>query len=296
MTLIPCPACGSPEPRRIGAIPVASSFAGNPMEGFAADLAVCRTCGLGFRSPQPPQDVLARLYEAGSGTAWSEATTDRRDWEIAAEMVARVSAANVLDVGCFDGAFLDSLPPGVERVGIEINVDAAATAKGRGVRIAAEDLFDASLGEERFDLVAAFDVIEHVHDPRAFLGTMAGLVRPGGHLLFATGNLDARTWKLMGSRYLYCWFQEHIAFVSPRWTLAEAARHGLEVVDIVRFGHGPQGARAFLAGAVKNLLYKLAPGLIARLRRAGVAPDVALPPPAWTGARDHFVALLRVKS
>lgn len=299
MTSVTCPACQATRIRSLGAIPIATSFAGNPIEGFAADLAICRECGLGFRSPQPPQEVLASLYEAGSGSAWSDATTNRRDWMIAEQMISARSPASVLDVGCFDGAFLEGLPSGIERVGIEINTEAAAIAESRGVRIAAQDLFEATGADELFDFVVAFDVIEHVHNPREFLGLMASLVRPGGHVLFATGNLDAKTWKFMGSNYLYCWFQEHIAFVSPRWTRAEASRQGLEVVEIVRFGHAPTGLRALVVGCVKNVLHRLAPRLIAKLRARASAtsgqiePETAFAPPAWTGAHDHFVALLR---
>lgn len=295
-----CPACGSARVRRVGAIPLSDTFAGRRVDPMPADLVRCEDCGLGYRDPQPSQATLARLYQAGSATAWSVEVGSRRDWSLAAAVVARVAPANVLDVGCFDGGFLRMLPPGIERVGIEINPEAADRSREAGVRIAASDLNELAGTAESFDCVVAFDVIEHVHDPAAFLKMLAGVVRPGGHLIFATGNFDAPTWRVMGSRYLYCWFQEHIAFVSPRWTERQAAPLGLSVVELTPFGHLESGPVGFATGLAKNLLYRVAPGIVDASRKRSPADDAEqvlageLPaPPAWVSARDHFLAVLR---
>ncbi|TIC73611.1 tubulin gamma chain [Wallemia mellicola] len=50
--------------------------------------------------------------------------------------------------------------------------------------IAAEDL--AKQGEEKFDVVCAMEVIEHVDKPSEFLKTCSKLVKPGGHLFLST--------------------------------------------------------------------------------------------------------------
>ncbi|TIC25289.1 tubulin gamma chain [Wallemia mellicola] len=50
--------------------------------------------------------------------------------------------------------------------------------------IAAEDL--AKQGEEKFDVVCAMEVIEHVDKPAEFLKTCSKLVKPGGHLFLST--------------------------------------------------------------------------------------------------------------
>jgi hypothetical protein len=48
--------------------------------------------------------------------------------------------------------------------------------------VAYDPLFaaDTSLLQQHYDFVAASEVAEHAHDPRAFLDTLASMVRPGG--------------------------------------------------------------------------------------------------------------------
>jgi SAM-dependent methyltransferase len=299
MTSVVCPSCGSPRIRIVGQIPPSTTFAGNVVETMPADLVLCRVCRLGFRHPQPSHEQLVRLYESGSDSAWSETGAERQDWKIATGLIARIGAASVLDIGCFDGGFLSGLPSGVDKVGVEIHPGAAQRAQERGVRVVAADLYELNELDERFDCVVAFDVIEHVHDPRRFLTELVSAVRPGGHVIIATGNIETPTRRFMGSRYLYSWFQEHIAFVSPRWTRSEASRLGLSVVETIRFSHTSGGLLGYFGGFVKNAAYKAAPGAVQRARVWSLATASPLEralssaPPAWTAAKDHFVVLLR---
>ncbi len=264
-----------------------------------ARLAVCRRCHLGFRSPQPSREKLAELYAAGADSAWQIDDQPRPDWQRAAHLVTEIGASTVLDVGCFDGSFFDLVDDHIEPLGIEINPEAARRAQDRGVNIIARDLHQLHALGTTVDCAVAFDVIEHVHDPADLLSALLHVVKPGGHLIFATGNFSAPAQRLMGSKYLYSWYQEHIAFVSPRWTRMQASSLGVEVIELTRFSHHPQGGRGFVAGLVKNAAYRLAPELVNRGRRSQRADDTLLPgtpafgPPVWTSAKDHFLVLLR---
>lgn len=295
MSASACPGCGSLRLRTIGPIPAAGAFAGRAVKAVTSDLVICRDCHLGFRSPQPSLETLAAWYESGAHEAWTAPAKRRLDWELAERNIARLGVGSVLDVGCFDGAFLARLPQTLDRAGIEINQAAAERAREQGIRIVAADLHELADHQERFDCVVAFDVLEHVHDPQTLLASLAGAARPGGHVIVATGNLDAASWRVMGSRYLYCWFQEHIAFASPRWLANVAPGLGLEVVSVEKYSPRPGPRRGLLVGAAKNVAYRLAPRLVNR-SRSGVLPGAEPAPPAWAAARDHFIAVLRVSA
>jgi SAM-dependent methyltransferase len=272
-------------------------FAGKEVGLMPAELAVCRTCHLGFRTPQPQLDDLGALYESGSESAWSIEELDRADWTMAAGWVDRLGATSVLDVGCFDGGFLGLLPDSIKKAGVEINPAAARRAAGRGVEIVAKDLNDLADFTEKFDLVSAFDVIEHVHDPSGFLAVLANVVTPGGYVILATGDLEAPTARLMGSRHLYSWYLEHISFVSPRWTRRAAPRLGFDIVSIEHFSHTSEVRLGFLTGMLKNGVYRISPRLMDKVR-AAVRPSQEMsalptPPPAWTSAKDHMLVVLR---
>lgn len=298
MTVGVCPSCGSGNTKDLGEVPSSNTFAGRAVPPMPARLGACRDCHLGFKSPQPSRARLAQLYGAGSDSAWLVEEQPRPDWRTAARLVGELGASTVLDVGCFDGAFFDAVDGSIAKFGVEINPEASARARARGVDVVAADLNDLSTLGHDFDCVVAFDVIEHIHDPAAFLAELGRVVKPGGHVILATGNFFSFTQRLMRSHYLYSWYQEHIAFVSPRWMRLHGPRLGFEVVRISRFSHHPSGVAGFLVGMVKNGVYRLAPRLFERVRArvrdddAEQAPVSASAPPAWLSARDHFLVLL----
>ncbi|MFL6723889.1 MAG: bifunctional 2-polyprenyl-6-hydroxyphenol methylase/3-demethylubiquinol 3-O-methyltransferase UbiG [Sphingomicrobium sp.] len=97
-----------------------------------------------------------------------------------------------LDVGCGAGLLAEPLA----RMGAKVTaVDAAAEcidvardhAQGQGLAIdyraaGVEDL------DGTFDLVTSMEVIEHVADPRAFVGHLAARLAPGGLMILSTPN------------------------------------------------------------------------------------------------------------
>ena len=61
--------------------------------------------------------------------------------------------------------------------------------------------------EERFDIVLAMEVVEHVANVDAFIASCAQLVRPGGLMFFATINRTAKAYALaiVGAEYVMRW-------------------------------------------------------------------------------------------
>ena len=92
------------------------------------------------------------------------------------------SGRAIADVGCGTGGMVELL----SRFGTVTGVDEAPEAREycarRGLsRILSPDEWERS--GERYDLVTAFDVVEHVDDETAFLRRLAGHLRPGGRWL-----------------------------------------------------------------------------------------------------------------
>ncbi len=101
----------------------------------------------------------------------------------------------LLDVGFGQGEFLAAVRsriPAVEYWGVDL--------AERNVRMARENyglerLYAGSLDaflsaqEKRFDAVTAFEVIEHVPDPAAFVASVARAVKKGGFFALSTPNL-----------------------------------------------------------------------------------------------------------
>jgi len=299
-----CISCGSPT-RCLGPLPPSNLFAGRalpaPLPG--GDLYRCVACRLGFRHPRPPKHELDALYTTGSELSWTWEAADRTDWTLAARALRELKPgrAQVADIGCFDGTFLASLGPDVEKTGIEILPAAADAARAKGVDIIAPDFESLAGTSRRFDAITAFDVIEHVDDPLAFLSLLASVLRPGGVLIVSTGNLDAWSWTLMRNRYWYCAIPEHISFLSVRWFEHAAQALGLEIASMTKYAHARASVARRMYETAANFTYLMFPSAIAALRRRGIgnvsqalAPDLAgRYPPGWFTAADHVLVALR---
>ncbi|ACL73184.1 2-polyprenyl-3-methyl-5-hydroxy-6-metoxy-1 4-benzoquinol methylase-like protein [Thioalkalivibrio sulfidiphilus HL-EbGr7] len=297
---VQCPDCEG-EAIIIGPIPATDVFAGQvcerPLSGGA--LYRCRQCSLGFRWPRLGKDELDSMYEQGGELTWTALADSRQDWFAARGWLNQLlpTESRILDVGCFDGGFLEPLRGSYRCFGIEIHAAARDRAVKKGIDVIGTD-FSAVAGT--FDCVTAFDVIEHVERPKSFLRDCIAAVRPGGWVLISTGNLDAFTFRLMGSRYWYCSIAEHISFVSPAWFSGLADALGFQVVMQKNFSHSNSTMSRRIRQAVNNLLYRINPTGFRLLRKLGMGgkdvtkhPELADHPPGWESAHDHYMVLLK---
>jgi 2-polyprenyl-6-hydroxyphenyl methylase/3-demethylubiquinone-9 3-methyltransferase len=148
----------------------------------------------------------------------------------------------ILDIGCGGGILSEPLARlGAEMVGAdpsEENIAVAnAHAQESGVAVdyratTAEDLADAA---ERFDVVLAMEVVEHVADAGDFVVTCASMVKPGGLMIAATLNRTLKSFALaiVGAEYILRWLprgtHQWDKFVTPQELESAIERCGLNV-------------------------------------------------------------------
>jgi ubiquinone/menaquinone biosynthesis C-methylase UbiE len=108
-------------------------------------------------------------------------------------LAARGGGQSLLDLGCDDGTFTKRLAMAVgasEVHGVEVVVEQARKAEGNGVHVYAVDLNQPlrELPSDRFDVVHANQVIEHVANVDLFVSEVYRVVKPGGHAVISTEN------------------------------------------------------------------------------------------------------------
>jgi len=236
-----CPSCAGSDLRTIGQLPVISVFAGQDAGGTlpASSLFGCRACGLLFRYPVLSRSQYDALYGKVQPTTWPD-QPGRIDWALIVEYVGRNSAAgaSILDFGCHTGGLLRRLGSRYSLYGVEVNETAAQIAREKTGAEIVEGLEALPRGKQ-FDFVTAVDVVEHFSDPGRVIACLLEAVKPGGMLIVTTGDADAWLWRIAGSRWWYCYYTEHLAFVSEGWMRDWLKRDAIRahVAEAHRFRH-----------------------------------------------------------
>jgi SAM-dependent methyltransferase len=120
-------------------------------------------------------------------------------------------SAKILDVGCGTGTMLGHLERYGEVVGVDADEEAIRFCHERGVENARLLEIDRlPFDDASFDLVTAFDVLEHIRDDAQTLEEIRRVLRPGGMLLAA---VPAHPW-LWGA-------QDEISHHERRYTKAQ---------------------------------------------------------------------------
>ena len=125
-----------------------------------------------------------------------------------------LTGLRILDIGCGGGVLSEPLARlGAAMVGadpVEENIAAAAHQAGQaGLTIDYRSTTAEALAEagERFDVVLAMEVIEHVADVDLFIDAAADLVKPDGLMFVATLNRTMKSFALaiVGAEYILRW-------------------------------------------------------------------------------------------
>jgi SAM-dependent methyltransferase len=102
-------------------------------------------------------------------------------------------AATMVEIGCGEGAVGYRLAQRYRYVGLEPDEQSCRVAQariGQGGDIRRGDV--STLADATFDVVCAFEVLEHIEDDRAALRSWLEHVRPGGHLVISVPAYAAR--------------------------------------------------------------------------------------------------------
>jgi SAM-dependent methyltransferase len=138
-------------------------------------------------------------------------------------------APSLLDLGCWVGFLLaEARDRGWDTLGVEPSAFASAYAREElGLDVLREDLFEADLGDRRFDAIVLADVIEHLPRPADALDRIAGLAADGGVLYLALPDAGSRLARRMGVRW-WSVIPTHVHYFTRASLLTLLRRRGWE--------------------------------------------------------------------
>lgn len=129
---------------------------------------------------QPFYEAKVPLYDQGVNRVVREAV-----------LAVLPRGGRILDVGCGSGGLLATLGG---QAGYRAGVEVSATAAAAAAKVA-DDVVNLPVDAElpfapaSFDVVVCADVLEHLPEPAAVLGSLVGLCRPGGAFVVSVPNV-----------------------------------------------------------------------------------------------------------
>jgi SAM-dependent methyltransferase len=214
---VPCPACHS-QAYTLEFIKT----------GF--EYVTCGSCQTLYARTRPPLERLKQFYAHSASTKYwvneffkpMAQTRREKIFRPRAKFIVERFGPNqkwrVGDIGAGFGLFLEELRqlwPASSYIAIGPSLEMAGICQEAGFLVECCALEDLQGYAGRFDLLTAFELLEHLPDPQLFLKTACQLLKPGGWLLLTTLNgegFDIQIlWEQSKSIYPPC----HINFFNP---------------------------------------------------------------------------------
>jgi SAM-dependent methyltransferase len=205
------------------------------------DFVRCEACGLVWLDPMPTAAEVGAYYEQsyrdGIYEPYAAAETIRR--LIAEHRLAAIRPharpGRWLDVGAATGHFVEAAArAGMAAEGCELSGSAVASARARGLtmhHVAVEDFTPAA----PYDTITAFDVLEHLRDPCAFLDRLRGWLVPGGTLALTLPDVSSIYPRLLMRRHWFYYLpSDHLHYFDPRTITRLLAEHGFGAARVAR--------------------------------------------------------------
>jgi 2-polyprenyl-3-methyl-5-hydroxy-6-metoxy-1,4-benzoquinol methylase len=205
----------------------------------------CPGCGLVQLVPTPTPETLRALYEeesyfGGEGSGYSQYESQEEEYlatfrEDVRRIGEFVPTGRILEVGCGYGYFLKAaLDAGYDAYGVDLSPTAVKFAEerypGRVFCGFVEEVPE--IQGEKYDVIFASHLIEHVTDPAAFLRTARELLNPGGLVVMVTPNIKSLLSRVSGSRWVSFKIPEHVSYYDPATITELLRRTEFEVTTI----------------------------------------------------------------
>jgi SAM-dependent methyltransferase len=177
----------------------------------------CNSCYSWYANNILPENIASNLYKRGvSSDRWLHVPIEQGKPKEIVMILSDIftEGKNVLDIGCNTGEVLDfARKRGCITSGVEFSMGCHYQLKEKG-HICFPDLEEAN---STYDVIIAFDIVEHMYDLPFFLNECKNKLANDGTLIILTGDINSLCARLCKSKWWYVNFPEHIVFPSKEF-------------------------------------------------------------------------------
>jgi SAM-dependent methyltransferase len=201
----------------------------------------CATCLLMRTNPRPTPATIGVYYPDNYGPyastvpAPAHAPRGKPLWHrmlrnllgLEVRRMPTMRPGRLLEIGCASGSFLQQMrSAGWSVEGIEFSDAAAAQARSAGLRVQTATVESAAPPGEPVDVIAAWMVLEHLHDPTGALRRIREWVRADGWLVASIPDADTLARRVFGERAYDLHLPNHLYHFTPSTIDALLRRSG----------------------------------------------------------------------
>lgn len=202
----------------------------------------CKQCSLMRTNPRPTAETIGFYYPDNYGpyvgTLVSDRTKIQPKWKhwvkrlfsTKSTLLPNIAPGRMLEVGCASGGFLhDMAEAGWQVEGIEFSDSAADNARRDGYKVHTGTLETAPDPDKKFDLIVAWMVLEHLHEPLLSLQKLSDWTKKDGYFAFSIPNSSS----FFFNRYSYnLQLPTHLYHFTPETITALLSKSGWTVENI----------------------------------------------------------------
>jgi 2-polyprenyl-3-methyl-5-hydroxy-6-metoxy-1,4-benzoquinol methylase len=184
----------------------------------------CGACRLRYLYPRLPESEMIKLYEdetyfSGEDQGYHDYALEEESLrKTFARLVTKISpdirnAHRMLEIGCGNGYFLAEAKRlrELKLTALEMSDQSAEKARVHCADVRVGGL-DALGPDERFDVIIALQVIEHIYDPDGFVTALKEHLNEGGTLILTTPDCNSPLRFLLGRRWPSYKTPEHVTY------------------------------------------------------------------------------------
>lgn len=158
--------------------------------------------------------------------------TEKRYEDLFRKIESYRKSNEILDVGCGEGHFLWV----AERMnwrcmGIDQAPYAVEICKRLGLNVIQADLLKLDLKKDYYDIIAMFEVIEHLAQPKECLLKTKELLRKGGICILTTPNFNCLTRRLLKEKSSLI-SKQHLTYFTPKTIASLLRKCGFRIIEL----------------------------------------------------------------
>jgi 2-polyprenyl-3-methyl-5-hydroxy-6-metoxy-1,4-benzoquinol methylase len=182
-------------------------------------IAGCAACGFMFSRDTLAPLAIDQFYIDGYHDRRhmdGQRVNARINVELLRQFCPDLSGKTLLDVGSGYGFFLDGIRnSGAQRIaGVELS-QAQRKYSVDELKLETFAELDALSGNDKFDIITIFEVIEHIPSPAEFIMEVCEHLKVGGSLIVGTDNFVSNVVNVLGDRFPKWIPHEHVSFFTP---------------------------------------------------------------------------------